>query len=217
MRARYYQPSTGRFLSQDPVWSTNLFVYADNNPITNIDPEGELLETAFDAASLAESSISFAADPSLVNGAFLAWDIAATFVPGLPGSYSAKAFNYGRKVLNSSKVVRRTKEFVSTLAKVVPSGAAKTSTKLLNQFNSAESLIQGAGNLTKVKAGMQGFVKGNGPSIFKAITNGGTLSPKGYYTMPDGTVISKYFSSTSGDFTIFINQGSNAFKIRITP
>lgn len=32
--------------------------------------------------------------------------------------------------------------------------AAKTSTKLLNQFNSAESLIQGAGNLTKVKAGI---------------------------------------------------------------
>lgn len=95
--------------------------------------------------------------------------------------------------------------------------AAKTSTKLLNQFNSAENLIQGAGNLTKVKAGMQGFVKGDGASIFKAITNGGTLSPKGYYIMPNGTVISKYFSSTSGDFTIFINQGSNAFKIRITP
>ncbi|MCB9309914.1 MAG: hypothetical protein H6567_07655 [Lewinellaceae bacterium] len=95
--------------------------------------------------------------------------------------------------------------------------ATKTSTKLLNQFNSAESLIEGAGNLTKVKAGMQGFVKGDGPSIFKAITNGGTLSPKGYYTMPNGTVISKYFSSTSGDFTIFINQGSNAFKIRIIP
>jgi hypothetical protein len=95
--------------------------------------------------------------------------------------------------------------------------AAKASTTLLSQYNSAESLIQGAGNLTKVKAGMQGFVKGDGPSIFNSITQGGTLSPKGYYTMANGTVISKYFSSTSGDFTIFINQGSNAFKIRIIP
>ena len=97
------------------------------------------------------------------------------------------------------------------------SKAANTGTKLLNQFNSAESLIQGAGKLSKIKAGMQGFVKGDGASIFKAITNGGTLSQKGYYTMPNGTVISKYFSSTSGDFSIFINQGSKAFKIRITP
>lgn len=71
--------------------------------------------------------------------------------------------------------------------------------------------------MTKVKAGMQGFVKGDGNAIFKSITQGGTLALRGYYTMPNGTVISKYFSSTSGDFTIFINQGSKAYKIRITP
>lgn len=41
MKARYYQPSTGRFLSEDPVWNTNLFVYADDDPVNNIDPEGK--------------------------------------------------------------------------------------------------------------------------------------------------------------------------------
>lgn len=41
MRARYYQPSLGRFLSEDPVWSTNLFPYAGNNPVANVDPSGE--------------------------------------------------------------------------------------------------------------------------------------------------------------------------------
>ena len=41
MRARYYDPEIGRFVSEDPIWSTNLYPYADGNPIMGIDPKGE--------------------------------------------------------------------------------------------------------------------------------------------------------------------------------
>lgn len=51
MRARHYDPTIGRFLSEDPIWSTNLYPYADNNPIMKIDPRGLTPE---DEARLAE-------------------------------------------------------------------------------------------------------------------------------------------------------------------
>jgi len=59
LRARYYSPSTGRFVSKDPFpglltqpASLTPYVYALNSPVLYSDPSGEFVETLFDAVSL---------------------------------------------------------------------------------------------------------------------------------------------------------------------
>ncbi len=48
MRARFYDPSIGRFISEDPIWSSNLYPYADNNPVMKVDINGKVSEVVVD-------------------------------------------------------------------------------------------------------------------------------------------------------------------------
>lgn len=58
MRARYYDPTLGRFLSEDPIWHLNLYPYADNNPIMGIDPNGKDKQHIIDGFVLTMDVIS---------------------------------------------------------------------------------------------------------------------------------------------------------------
>ncbi len=50
LRARYYNPSTGRFLSEDPIMDgTNWYIYAGNNPVLYVDPWGLAAYDPFDS------------------------------------------------------------------------------------------------------------------------------------------------------------------------
>jgi len=74
MRARFYSPSIGRFISIDPIRlydeQTNLYVYVRNNPLTFIDPSGEKISCGFVAPG--ES-------PTHSFGLFLGSSVAASF------------------------------------------------------------------------------------------------------------------------------------------
>jgi len=59
LRARYYDPSVGRFTTRDPFpgfiadpQSLNDYAYASNNPIKYVDPSGEFLATAAAGAGI---------------------------------------------------------------------------------------------------------------------------------------------------------------------
>ncbi len=68
MRARYYDPSTGRFVSQDPAGSgTNWFCYADNNPINEVDPTGRAGKTIDVETGLWLYEVLYAAGESYDN------------------------------------------------------------------------------------------------------------------------------------------------------
>jgi len=57
MRARHYDPTIGRFLSEDPVWSANLYPYVNNNPIMNVDVTGRSLEILPDVAEISKATV----------------------------------------------------------------------------------------------------------------------------------------------------------------
>ena len=89
--ARIYDPVVGRFLGWDPAAfdetqpaSFNRYQYGGLNPYKYKDETGRVIETIPDIASLSLSIVAFRNDPSLLNGLGLAYDAAATFIPGLP-------------------------------------------------------------------------------------------------------------------------------------
>lgn len=90
-RARYYDPTVQRFISEDPIAfsasDVNFYRYVFNNPLNLNDPSGLIVETAIDIISLGLSLRDFYCNPGFWTGLGLGWDAIATVVPFLPAGF----------------------------------------------------------------------------------------------------------------------------------
>ena len=75
MNARYYNPATARFLSQDSYtgsafdpWTQHLYAYCNNNPVNMVDPTGHAAEAIAVGAGLCLTAAIIIAADIIING-----------------------------------------------------------------------------------------------------------------------------------------------------
>lgn len=120
LQSRYYNPELGRFINSDAMVSGNsdllehnIYAYCSNNPVNRADSSGYIWETLLDIGGIGWSAYDLVTKPSWGNAGMLAWDIGATLIPFVPGSYTAKTAKI------TSKVVAKADNVVNALSKFV--------------------------------------------------------------------------------------------------
>ncbi|MCL5059795.1 MAG: RHS repeat-associated core domain-containing protein [Candidatus Thermoplasmatota archaeon] len=86
-RARYYDPSIGRFISRDPIGlqgGLNQYAYVSNDPVNATDPSGEIVVNAAGAAVGA----GYGAVSGGISGAIVGWN-----APTASGGFLARSQN----------------------------------------------------------------------------------------------------------------------------
>jgi RHS repeat-associated protein len=80
LRARYYDPQVGRFITRDPFpgfadesVSLNRYTYASDNPVNNVDPSGEIANFLVGAAVGGLAGFTAYAAPTLLSGDKWSW------------------------------------------------------------------------------------------------------------------------------------------------
>ena len=167
MRARYYEPATGRFISEDPARDgMNWYLYAEGNPVNKVDSRGEVSEsvawfnaflTALLFVSTAQAS-PIAASVVITGSIFLllwfgwARDDALSSTGADPGSLLLSAIIHGSALTGvmSASLIGRLVEWTPVqrwISNVSPQGhvlaTAIAYLSFINLFITLEDLVDG--------------------------------------------------------------------------
>jgi RHS repeat-associated protein len=160
MRARYYDPKVGRFISEDPTGfdggDVNLYAYVAGNPVMGIDPLGlcakpawlDTVETANSLATVGSLALTLA--PTGISN-----------VVGAAGLTITGAVDIGLNVYKVANGHEDAVDFgVNMLLNRIGAGAGKIATKLTNtvvRYNSAAArFINESGRFVKTQVGIMG-------------------------------------------------------------
>jgi RHS repeat-associated protein len=160
--ARYFSAASGRFTGADPdnagamliePQSWNGYAYTLNNPLKYVDPDGEAIETVWDAANLAMDVASFASNVAAgnVGGAALdavglVYDAVATAVPLLPGGAGT--------IIKAARAADKVADAVQAADNVTD--AAKAVDNLADLARSADRVVD-AGDTAKAADAISGL------------------------------------------------------------
>jgi uncharacterized protein RhaS with RHS repeats len=120
MHARHYSPALGRFLQPDPDRSeANLYAYAANNPVTEMDPDGTcfivcavigaVVSVAIYAATTDNFDWGEAAKEAAIGGVLGATGVGLISKIASAGKLLSKVPKAGRALQRVAKVAQRTK------------------------------------------------------------------------------------------------------------
>ncbi len=205
MHARFCSPMTGRFLAVDPAndWrkslphSANRFSYVRGNPLRNIDPDGRVVETLWDLASVGIGIVSLASNvrageykAAILDGAGIVVDGLATLVPLVPGGAGV--------AIKAGRVAGKVDEFVdasriSSRYEDITKG--KSITNILTDTTKADF----GANLEK-----SGFVK--------SVSKDGKAT---IYTKGDAQYVVRDQSNQNQATADFFKEGQLKIKIRL--
>ena len=173
MQARYYDPVTGRFMSNDPVGYTasnpvmsfNRYMYVNNNPYKYTDPNGEFLWGAFVGAA-AEIAVQMVVENkgfSDLDYGRIGSSAAIGLVSGGVGGATAKlASHLGKAVVGTSSAMKPgVSRVLAEGTKGTISGASTAATSsTLTQLNDNGSVDLGKVGSDTVKGAVFGTVGG---------------------------------------------------------
>lgn len=136
MRARYYDPALGRFVSKDPLGVSggdyNLYAFARNSPYALSDPSGMWFDIVLDVGFVLYDVYSLITEPSWTNAAALGLDVVGAVVPFATGLGTAyKATKSVPKAIDVYQAERKLTSIATKADNAVPftKNAAVTGTK----------------------------------------------------------------------------------------